>query len=201
MEKGPKHDALEKIRSEVVALKKSPLYEYRQKNGYQPVIGEGNSDARIMLIGEAPGKREAETGRPFCGAAGKLLDQMLAANGIERQSVYTTNIVKDRPPENRDPTPAEIALYAPFLTRQIDIIKPKVLAALGRFSYAYVMRAFGLESLIEPIGKARGKTFEAQASYGKVVIFPLYHPAAALYNQRLKSTLSADFNTLANFEK
>ena len=105
-----KHERLKKIRDEILNLTASPLYPYRTKNNYLPVIGEGNHDAKIMFIGEAPGKNEAETGRPFCGAAGKVLDELLRDIGIARADVYVTNIVKDRPPENRDPLPEEIEI-------------------------------------------------------------------------------------------
>lgn len=194
-----KYEAMKKIRDEVIALTTSPLYAYRTKNGYKPVIGEGSHDAAIMFVGEAPGKNEALQGRPFVGAAGKLLNQMLEHVSIPREDVYITNIVKDRPPENRDPLPGEIASYGPFLKRQIDIIEPKVIATLGRFSYAYVMRMFDLEFYIEPISKAHGKSFDAEASYGTIKIIPLYHPAAAIYNQQLKSTLFEDFKILKQF--
>ena len=99
-------------------LKESPLYEYRKENGFQPVIGEGSLDAPVMFIGEAPGKKEAETGRPFVGASGKVLAEMLEDIGLQREDVYITNVVKDRPPDNRDPQTAEIELYAPLLRRQ-----------------------------------------------------------------------------------
>ena len=108
---------LKKIKDEVVALVASPLYAYRVDNDYLPVIGEGSHSAKIMFVGEAPGKNEAKTGRPFCGRAGKVLDNLLASVGIDRQDVYVTNIVKDRPQGNRDPLPEEIEIYAPFLDR------------------------------------------------------------------------------------
>src|SRR3989344_8123108 len=123
-----KTDMLRAIRDEVLALTESPLYSYRVENNYHPVIGEGSHDARVMFIGEAPGKNEALKARPFCGAAGKILDELLGSIGVKREDVYITNIVKDRPPENRDPTPEEIGMYAPFLDRQIDIIAPKIIA-------------------------------------------------------------------------
>lgn len=100
-----KTDQMCTIRDEIIALTTSPLYEYRTSNKYFPVIGEGSHDAKIMFVGEAPGKTEAQTARPFCGAAGKFLDVMLGSIGLRREDVYITNLVKDRPPENRDPTP------------------------------------------------------------------------------------------------
>lgn len=192
-------EAMRKIKDEVVALKESPLYEYRTGHKYYPVIGEGSHEAKIMFIGEAPGRTEAETGRPFCGRAGNLLDELLASAGLPRPSVYITNIVKDRPPENRDPSPEEIRIYGPFLDRQIEIIQPKVIATLGRFSMVYILEKFGRFGL-GSIGQLHGRTFEAEAPYGPITIIPLYHPAAAIYNQALKETLLKDFKVLEKFK-
>lgn len=194
-------EALKKIRNEVVALSSSPLYEFRAANSYFPVIGEGSHTASIMFIGEAPGENEAKTGRPFCGRAGKILDSLLASIGIARESVYITNIVKDRPPGNRDPLPEEIAVYAPFLDRQIEVIKPKVIATLGRFSMQYVMNRYGLEWEVAPISVLHGKVFQGKAlgtdSQGLAFAFiPLYHPAAAIYNQELLKVLESDFKVI-----
>jgi uracil-DNA glycosylase family 4 len=193
-------ELLRKIKDEVLNLKESSLYNERVRNRVFPVIGEGSHNARIMFIGEAPGKNEAATGRPFCGAAGKLLDGFLASVGINRKDVYITNIVKDRPPFNRDPLPEEIKAYGPFLDRQIDIIQPEVIATLGRFSMDYIMRKFGLEAQLKSIGQMHGKLFEANASYGKIKIIPLYHPAASIYNRELRSTLEEDFQILKQFK-
>ena len=191
-----KDEALKNIHDEVLALKESPLYEYRTSNNYFPVIGEGNHDSQIMFVGEAPGKNEAKTGRPFAGAAGKILNELLESVNIPREDVYITNIVKDRPQENRDPTPEEIKLYGPFLDRQIEIIQPKVIATLGRYSMGYILSKFGLEAENKGIGALHGKSFEATTSYGPISIVVLYHPAAAIYNQKLKDTLKEDFSVL-----
>ncbi len=190
---------MKQIRDELFALTASPLYAYRTQHKYYPVVGEGSHDAPILFVGEAPGKNEAEKGRPFCGAAGKLLDQLLDSINLPRSEAYITNIVKDRPPENRDPLPSEIELYGPFLDRQIDIIQPKAIATLGRFSYGYIMNKFDPYAVLEPISKAHGKIFEEEASYGSIKIVPLYHPAAAIYNQHLKETLFNDFKILKQF--
>jgi len=194
-----KRAALERIHDEVLALSSSPLFAYRTENGYLPVIGEGSIDARVVLIGEAPGRNEAKTGKSFCGAAGKTLDILLAGINIPRESVYITNIVKDRPQENRDPTPEEIAVYGPFLDRQIDIIQPTVIVTLGRYSMQYIMRKFGLDGELEPISKAHGKSYGAQASYGPINVIPQYHPAAAIYNRKLIPLLAEDFKTITRF--
>lgn len=188
-----RREKLKQIKDEVIALKESPLYAERVANKVFPVIGEGSHFAAIMMIGEAPGKNEAKTGRPFVGASGKFLNELLESAGIKREVVYITNIVKDRPTENRDPLPSEIGLYGPFLDRQIDIIQPKVIVTLGRFSMNYIMGKFGLDLDIEPIGKAHGKSYEATTSYGKATIIPLYHPAVALYNGSMRPVLAKDF--------
>ncbi len=185
-------EQLRKIKDEIVAAKNSPLYDFRVKNNFLPVIGEGDHYAKIMFIGEAPGKNEALTGRPFCGAAGHILDELLQSINIKRQDVYVTNIVKDRPPFNRDPLPEEIEFYAPFLIRQIEIIKPEVIATLGRFSMAYIMEKFGLESELKSISIMHGKVFFV----GEIKIIPFYHPAVAIYNVHEKETLKKDFKIL-----
>lgn len=189
---------LKKIKDEVLVLTTSPLYAYRITNKFFPVIGEGNHDAKIMFIGEAPGQNEAKTGRPFCGAAGKILDELLADIDVPRKEVYVTNIVKDRPPQNRDPLPEEIKAYGGFLDRQIDIIQPKVIATLGRYAMGYIMKKFDLDLELESIGKAHGKTYKAQASYGPIEIVALYHPCVAIYNRNTLTTLKNDFQILKN---
>lgn len=194
-----KTDELKKIRDEVWNLKESPLYLYRKEHKYYPVLGEGSHSAKIMFIGEAPGKNEAETGRPFCGAAGRILDELLASINLKRHDVYVTNIVKDRPPENRDPSPSEIALYAPFLGRQIDVIEPQVIATLGRFSMQFILEKFKLPEATQSISALHGKLLAAKASYGTISILPFYHPAVALYNGSSKKTLLEDFQKLKEF--
>lgn len=192
-------DQLREIRDAVVNLTESPLYEYRTENGYFPVIGQGDHHAKIMFIGEAPGENEAKTGKPFCGASGRVLDELLASVGIDREGVYVTNIVKDRPPKNRDPQKGEIELYAPFLDQQIDIIQPAVIATLGRFSMEFILKRFDVPEKTGKISQLHGKLIDAKASYGDVKLLPLYHPAVALYNASQKSTLMEDFQQLKAF--
>lgn len=197
-------ELMRQIKDEVVALKESPLYKFRIENKNLPVIGEGSHFAKIMLIGEAPGRNEAKTGRPFCGRAGQILDELLACADIKREEVYVTNIVKDRPPQNRDPLPEEIEIYGPFLDRQIEIIQPKIIATLGRYSMYYIMPKFGLEFELEPISKNHGKVFavprEALAKWGykntEIKVVPLYHPAVAVYNSHTLDQLKKDFTIL-----
>lgn len=194
-----KTDQMKQIRDQILILKESPLYEYRTSNKYFPVIGEGSHDAKIMFIGEAPGQNEAKTGKPFCGAAGKVLDQLLEHVGIPRISVYVTNIVKDRPPENRDPTSGEIEVYRPFLDRQIEIIQPRVICTLGRYAMGYIMKKFDIDLELEPISRAHGKAYRGKASYGDIDIVTLYHPCVAVYNPNNILGLKKDFEVLKKY--
>lgn len=189
-------ELLRKIKDEIFELEGSLLADERRANGVLPVIGEGSRHADIILIGEAPGENEARTGRPFVGRAGQVLNELLLSAHIPRDEVYITNIVKDRPPKNRDPLPAEIELYAPFLDRQIEIIQPKVIATLGRFSMQYVMTRYNLASQLGSISVLHGKIFETEIGYGKVKIVPLFHPAVAVYDSSKKSDLIEDFKVL-----
>ena len=150
------------------------------------VIGDGNLNADIVFIGEAPGKNEDEQGIPFVGAAGKFLNEMLAAAEMERTDVYITNIVKYRPPENRDPTPDEKKAFWPYLLKQLQIIQPKVVITLGRHSMEYFLPDM-------KISQIHGQSKRIQFGDDQLVIVPLYHPAAALYNGSLRQTLIDDF--------
>jgi uracil-DNA glycosylase family 4 len=190
---------MKQISDEVYRLTASPLYAERVKNNAQPVIGEGSLDAHVIFVGEAPGKNEAASGRPFCGMSGRVFDELLAHINLSRDSVYVTNIVKDRPTKNRDPKPAEIELYGPFLDRQIDIIQPRVLATLGRFSMEYVMNRLGLDGSVDAISTIHGKSFKTKAGFGPITIIPLYHPAVAVYNRKRLPELKKDFKILKKF--
>lgn len=150
------------------------------------VMGDGNLDAEIVFIGEAPGKKEDEQGLPFVGASGKFLNDMLARVGMERGDVYITNIVKYRPPNNRDPLPAEKKAFLPYLLKQLEIIHPKVVITLGRHSMEYFLPG-------AKIGEVHGQPHAVQIDSDKLLIIPLYHPAAALYNGSLRQTLIDDF--------
>ncbi len=183
---------LKKIKEEVIACQKCPLYKTR----ILPVIGEGNHQTKIVLVGEAPGASESKTGRPFCGQAGKVLDELLESAGIKREEIYITNILKDRPPHNRNPQQEEIEACVPYLIRQINIIKPKVIGALGNYASAYLLEKFNLKDEIQGISKIHGQFFDSQADYGKIKIIPFYHPAVAVYNQNMKEFLKNDFNKL-----
>jgi len=152
----------------------------------QLVFGDGSPDADIVFIGEAPGKNEDEQGLPFVGAAGKFLGEMLQSVGLKRSDVYITNIVKYRPPNNRDPEPEEKRAFWPYLVRQLDVIKPKLVVTLGRHSMEYFLPN-------QKISVVHGEPKRIQFGERKQVILPLYHPAAALYNGGQRQMLLDDF--------
>ncbi len=154
------------------------------------VLGDGNPNADIVFIGEAPGKNEDEQGLPFVGAAGKFLNEMLGTIGLERNDIYITNIVKYRPPNNRDPLPEEKKVFWPYLVQQIEIIEPKIIVTLGRHSMEYFLPD-GFK-----ISQVHGQPKRIMFGKEKVVILPLYHPAAALYNGGMRETLNEDFSRL-----
>ncbi len=187
---------MKEMKDEIVRGGDLPLYAERLGAGQLPVIGEGSHYAKIMFIGEAPGANEAKTGRPFVGRAGKILDELLESANIPRKDVYITNIVKDRPPGNRDPFPEEIDAYSPYLDRQLEIIRPQVLATLGRFSMKYILDKFNCIEKDVPISQLHGTVIECDAPYGPIKVVPLYHPAVAIYNQAQKPTLIQDFAVL-----
>ncbi len=149
------------------------------------VFGEGNPDCDVLFIGEAPGAKEDELVRPFVGRSGKLLDKMLLEIGMKREDVYITNIVKRRPPENRDPNPEEIAAYKPYLTRQIALINPCVIATLGRFSMNYFLPE-------GKISRDEGKLIRID----NYMIYPMFHPAAALRAPQMNAAFTKSFLAL-----
>lgn len=155
----------------------------------QLVMGDGNSDADVVFIGEAPGKNEDEQGLPFVGAAGKFLNEMLASIDMKREDVYITNIVKYRPPNNRDPLPEEKKEFWPYLMRQLQIIEPKIIVTLGRHSMEYFLPGMSISHI-------HGQPKRVQFGERKVVVVPLFHPAAALYNGSMRSVLLDDFALL-----
>lgn len=156
----------------------------------QAVPGDGNPDADIMFVGEAPGKKEDEQGKPFVGAAGKFLSEMLGSINLKREDIYITNVVKYRPPENRDPEPEEIEACMPWLHEQIKIIEPKIIVTLGRHAMEHFIPG---KKISEVHGQAFRRTFP---DIGEQIFFALYHPAAALYNGSMRATLIADFKKI-----
>jgi len=169
--------ALAGLCQEIIACRDCELAQYRTK----VVPGEGAEDADLLFIGEAPGWHEDQQGRPFVGPAGQFLDQLLASIGLHREEVYIANVIKCRPPQNRDPLPAEMQSCRKWLDRQIEIIQPQVIVTLGRYSLA---RYFPNQS----IGKIHGKP----RKLGDVIYYPMYHPAAALHQGSLRRTIETD---------
>lgn len=184
-----KQQQLDDIKAKIIADKVCPDLA---KTATNLVFGDGNPDADIVFVGEAPGKNEDLQGLPFVGAAGTFLNEMLALIGLKRQDIYITNIVKYRPPDNRDPLPAEKHDFLPYLQAQLEVIEPKVLVTLGRHS----MNCFLPDLQISQI-HGQPKRIRVRASDGKGentwVILPLFHPAAALYNGSMRQTLIDDF--------
>ncbi len=179
-----KGDSLEEVAKDVMSCRRCRLYKYRKN----PVPGEGGFRKGIMIIGEAPGRREDELGRPFVGKAGELLDQLLNKIGLSREDVYITNVVKCRPPNNRDPKDDEIEACRPFLERQIAILRPKIILCLGRFSARVLSNMLGgsFSGMTQDHGKA------LKTKKGPLLFFT-YHPAAALYRKQLLEDIERDF--------
>ncbi len=161
-----------------------------KETAIQPVFGDGNPDAKIVFIGEAPGKSEDEQGRPFIGRAGKFLAEMLATIGLKREDIYITNIVKYRPPQNRDPEHQEKIDCAPWLHAELNFIKPDVIIFLGRHSMNHFLPEL-------KISEAHGRLVHRNIpNIVTEYFFPLYHPAAALYNGGMRTTLMEDFQKI-----
>ena len=172
-----KVEKLKTLETEMRANKKLPLKS-------NLVFGEGLANAKLVFIGEAPGAKEDELGRPFVGRSGKLLEESLKEINLKREDVYITNIVKRRPPENRDPNPQEIEAYRPYLEKQLEIIKPKIIVSLGRFALNYFFPDLKITG-------AQGKIF-----YNKFKILPIFHPAAAFRNKKTLKEFKKSFKVL-----
>lgn len=181
---------MNKITIQIKNCKNCELFNGR-KNA---VVGEGNLESSVVFIGEAPGKKEDELGKPFVGSAGNLLDQMLNSVGLNRNEIFITNIVKCRPPGNRRPKSNEIKACSDHLQKQLNALKPKILVPLGNSATKHLMKLFGLKW--ERIGQIHGDCFKAEASWGSVILYPLYHPAGVLYNRNLEEELIMDFKKL-----
>lgn len=173
--------AMRELAEQIAACPKCGLAKTRT----HAVPGEGNPNAEIVFIGEGPGFHEDQQARPFVGPAGKFLDELLASIGLKRENVYIGNVIKCRPPNNRDPLPSEIGACKPWLDEQIEIIQPKVIVTLGRFS---MNRYFPGQS----IGRVHGQP----SRVGDTTVVPMYHPAAALHQASLRRTIEQDFQKL-----
>ena len=176
------HIPLDELRVQVESCRRCPLCDGRT----QTVFGAGNPHARVMFIGEAPGKNEDLQGEPFVGAAGHYLNELLGCAGLRREDVFIANVLKCRPPGNRDPRPEEIQTCTPFLREQTRTIDPEVLVTLGKFSTQFVLKTqVGITRLHGRVQRA-----------GKFLVFPIFHPAAALYDGAKREALENDFVTL-----
>ncbi len=169
--------SLSELNKEIAVCQQCDLSKCRNK----AVPGEGPENAEIMFIGEAPGWHEDQQGRPFVGPAGQFLEHLLATINLKRQQVYITNVVKSRPPGNRDPLPAEISACRHWLDRQIEIIRPKVIVTLGRYSMAMFFP-----------GKSISRIHGTAQKHDNIICFAMYHPAAALHQQSLRRTIEED---------
>lgn len=179
MAKDDKQAKLDKIKQQILDEK---ICADLAASATQLVFGDGNIDADLVFIGEAPGKNEDIQGKPFVGAAGKFLNEMLEMIGLKREDIYITNIVKYRPPNNRDPLPDEKSAFLPFLMTQLEVIKPKLVITLGRHSLNCFLPDLSISQV-----HGQPKRFKGQ------VYLPLFHPAAALYNGSMRQTLIDDF--------
>jgi len=183
MDASARATALAAFAAETAGCVRCPLAETRSR----VVFGAGNPDAELMLVGEAPGFHEDQGGEPFAGQAGELLEQLLTGIGLDRDDVYLANVLKCRPPQNRDPLEAEIAACEPHLFRQVELIRPRVVATLGNFATKLLSgRPYG-------ITKVHGQEHEVPLASATVLLYPLYHPAAALYTPSMLRALEADF--------
>lgn len=180
-----KAKALEDLKKELEANADLPL----RKGATQLVFGEGSPDAKLYFLGEAPGYWEDQKGRPFVGQAGQLLDETLLSIGLKRADVYISNVVRFRPPANRDPLPEEIDSFAPYVDREIDIIKPEIIVTLGRFSMAKFLPN-------QKISQIHGKTYSINYKGENYKVVPMFHPAAALRSTGVLNAFRQDFKKL-----
>jgi uracil-DNA glycosylase family 4 len=189
-----REDEIAGIAKDIKACTRCELYKTRTN----PVVGTGSLSARIVFVGEAPGYYEDMKGEPFVGKAGKVLDELLESIGLQRNDVYIANVLKCRPPKNRNPLPEEIQACTPYLDAQLALIQPAIIATLGNFSLAYIFDKFGLHAKKDKISKIHGKVFTVSTIAGVQKIVPLYHPAVATYNPNMKGTLLDDIKVLVN---
>ena len=185
-------EALFEIEEEIKNCTKCGLSKLRTN----AVPGEGGFEKKIILIGEAPGRNEDLQGKPFVGRAGKILDELLKEAGLTREDIFITNIVKCRPPANRDPLPEEIKACSPFLEKQIQAMQPKVIVTLGRFAMNYIFEKYGIQK--SSISQVHGKTFKISTLNGLIKVIPMLHPAVVAYDPNRKQELINDFKKLKN---
>ena len=189
-----KSKEMEKINNSIKKCRKCNLYKTRKK----PVFGYGSINADILFFGEAPGYNEDNLGLPFVGRAGKLLNELLESINLKREDVFIANIIKCRPPNNRNPLKSEISQCKDYLEKQIEIIKPKIIVPLGNFASSFVFKKYDLK--IDKISKIHGKVFNTNKSFKNIKIIPLFHPAVAIYNSNKKSILVNDFKIIKKYK-
>jgi DNA polymerase len=188
--------SLDEIAREISNCRKCQLWS--TKTRYVP--GEGSDKAEVVFVGEAPGREEDRQGRPFVGNAGKLLTEMIEkVLGLSRKDVFIANVLKCRPPNNRDPLPEEIDACSPYLIRQLEMIQPRIIVCLGRFSANFIFELLNIP--FSGISKVRGKVFDAEMNGRKVKVIATYHPAAILYKPQLREIFEGDFRTIASLLK
>ena len=187
-----KEELIEELSTEINNCKKCELWKTRNK----PLVGDGSVDTEILVIGESPGYNEDLEGRAFVGEAGKILDQLLSLVNLKREDIYITNILKCHPPRNHNPTRGEIDSCIGYLNRQIDIIKPKIIVALGKFASRDIFAKYNLP--FTRISDVHGNVSEVATLFGRIKIIPLYHPAAACYHNEMVDILKKDFIKLRN---
>lgn len=185
-----KQEQLQELKIKIQEDKSLPLRD----TATQLVFGDGNPDTDIYFLGEAPGFYEDQQGKPFVGQAGKLLNQLLESIGLKREGVYISNVVRFRPPENRDPEPSEIEAFRPYVDKEIEIIEPKMIVTLGRFS-------MGKFFPFEKISQIHGKPKEISWKGKQIIVIPMYHPAAALRRGEIMEQLKADFKVISQVVK
>ena len=185
--------SLEKLKKKCL----NDLDDELKKNSKNLVFGKGNPNAKILFIGEAPGKKEDELGIPFVGRSGSELDKNLKKINLSLDMCYIANILKYRPPNNRNPNKLEIKNHTPYLINQIKIINPKIICTLGNFSTKFILEYYFKEKIKKSMGELRGKKYIIE----KIIIFPLFHPAAILYNPKLRKIFEEDFLSIKKIIK
>ncbi|MFA5087401.1 MAG: uracil-DNA glycosylase [Candidatus Omnitrophota bacterium] len=190
MTKDEKEKRIGKLRQQVASCLRCPLGQTR----INAVLGEGSIDARVMLIGEAPGKNEDMQGRPFVGRAGDILDALLESAQLTREQVYICNILKCRPPNNRNPSNEEILACVGSLDIQLQVINPPIIGTLGNFATAYIFQKFSIP--LAKISQVHGKIFKVDGPLGPKIVIPLFHPAVVTYNGQKMAVLLKDFQVL-----
>jgi DNA polymerase len=188
-----KSDIFDKLSEEIHQCKQCELFKTRSN----PVVGEGSLDADLFFIGEAPGYNEDKQGRPFVGRAGAILDDLLQSIDLKRSDIFIANILKCRPPNNRNPTKTEISLCTAFLERQLEIVNPKIIIPMGSFSTAYIFLKYDIP--FTKISEVHGKLYTKNTLYSKVHVIPMYHPAVATYNPNKKSVLLDDIQQVKQY--